>query len=305
MKKISLTVILILCSSLAHATSLIYGTTYAPTGQVTSTNLNGNFSNVKDVVNGGLDNGNADTTDGYRFYETKATLPSSGTQGRVIYLTADNTLNFDTGSSFLKSVAITSTSIGTIPYYNSGWTNLDPGTISYPLVSNGAGSLPSYKILPSAGGGTGADLSGSAQGVLPYFSATSVMSGLAAGTTGQVLKTQGASANPIWVNSLSSVLDYGTSASSSTSRQATTLKVAYGTGIAVAGGNSANITNLTFSSSSSYAVTCTASASFGTPPAGTDQNSGNLVCVPGSGTSFTIYNTDDQSKTVQWIAVGT
>lgn len=52
--------------------------------------------------------------------------------------------------------------------------------------------------LSVANGGTGADNSGALQGVIPYFSATGVISGLATGTSGQFLKTNGASANPSW-----------------------------------------------------------------------------------------------------------
>lgn len=50
-------------------------------------------------------------------------------------------------------------------------------------------------------GGTQADLSNSAQGAMPYFSATGVMSGLAPGTAGQVLQSGGAGANPSWTSS--------------------------------------------------------------------------------------------------------
>lgn len=49
-----------------------------------------------------------------------------------------------------------------------------------------------------ANGGTGADNSAVVQGVIPYFSATGVISGLATGISGQYLKTNGAGANPSW-----------------------------------------------------------------------------------------------------------
>lgn len=48
-------------------------------------------------------------------------------------------------------------------------------------------------------GGTGQDFSAIAQGAIPYFSATGTISTLTAGTSGQILKTQGASANPAWI----------------------------------------------------------------------------------------------------------
>ena len=57
---------------------------------------------------------------------------------------------------------------------------------------------PASLPLSVANGGTGSDNSAVVQGVIPYFSATGVISGLATGTSGQFLKTQGASANPTW-----------------------------------------------------------------------------------------------------------
>lgn len=305
MKKLILILplLLIMLVRSASAGTVTVPTTYAANGTVTSTNLNGNFTALANTINGGLDNNNVDTTSGYRLYKTVAALPSAGSQGSVYFLTADNTLNFDTGSAFLKSVAVTTTNTGTIPYYNAGWTNLDPGTSGFPIVSNGSGSIPSYKVLPAVGGGTGANLSAATIGSDTYFSATGVMSALAAGTTGQVKVSQGAGA-PVWANALSSVSDYGTSSSTSTARQATAIKMAYGNAISVGGAGSQAITNLPFTSSSSYTVTCSAKTTFGTPPAGTDQSAGNIACNMDSGAQFTIYNTDDQTKTVNWVAIG-
>ena len=47
-------------------------------------------------------------------------------------------------------------------------------------------------------GGIGGDFSSQAQGGTLHFSATGVISALGPGTSGQFLKTQGASANPVW-----------------------------------------------------------------------------------------------------------
>ncbi|HEY9657919.1 MAG TPA: hypothetical protein V6C65_05600, partial [Allocoleopsis sp.] len=49
-------------------------------------------------------------------------------------------------------------------------------------------------------GGTGQDFSSVAQGAIPFFSATGVMSNLAAGIPGQCLVTAGSGSNPIWTD---------------------------------------------------------------------------------------------------------
>lgn len=100
MKKILF--ILLLLATNANATDVTIPTTYATNGSVTSVNLNGNFQALAQKINGGLDNDNADTTNGYRFFETKATLPAAGSQGRTVFLTSDNSLNLDTGSAWVK-----------------------------------------------------------------------------------------------------------------------------------------------------------------------------------------------------------
>lgn len=224
-----------------NASPIVYGTTYALNGTVTSTNLNGNFNNVAVVVNGGLDNTNANTTSGYRFYQTVATLPSAGNQGAVYFLTSDDTLNFDTGSAFTKSVALTSPTNGGMLYYNSGWLNLPVGSNGQYLTLSGG--------LPIWGANVATDLSISGQtaGDIIYFNGVNWVRLAKSGTSGQVLQTGTA---PSYVNALSSVLDYGTSASASTSRQATAWKLASGQ-VTLSGGN-ATISNLTFSSGTSY-----------------------------------------------------
>ena len=110
-------------TTISEASIITYGTTYATNGTVTAANLNGNFTNVSQVVNGGLDNTNANTTQGYRFYQTVAVLPAAGNQGSVYFLTSDNSLNFDTGSAFIKSIAVTGTPLtNQVPLYNgSAW----------------------------------------------------------------------------------------------------------------------------------------------------------------------------------------
>lgn len=143
MKKIFVLLLLLSMSSMAYAGRIIYGTTYAPNGVVTNINLNGNFNNVSNVVNGGLDNTNADTTNGYRFFQTVSVLPAAGSQGAVYFLTSDNSLNFDTGGGFVKSVAILSPVQGDVIYYGaSGWNALTPGTSGQVFVTQGPAANP-------------------------------------------------------------------------------------------------------------------------------------------------------------------
>lgn len=132
------------------------------------------------------------------------------------------------------------------------------------------------------------------QGDIIYDNGTSFVR-LTPGTSGKVLQTQGASANPQWTNSLASVSDYGTSASTSTARQGTAIKVAYGESITIGGSGSQAITNLPFTSSSSYS--CTGMTSV---------NGGNSVIhmVSDSSSQMTIYNGDVSSRVFNWICIG-
>ena len=132
------------------------------------------------------------------------------------------------------------------------------------------------------------------QGDIFYDNATSIVR-LTPGTSGQVLKTSGASANPSWVNALSSVSDYGTSASSSTARQSTDVKVAFGE-LSVSGSSNASLSNLPFTSSTSFTIVC----SF----ANTTTAIEACVAKPSSGSAATLYNNDDQVQTLNWIAIG-
>lgn len=294
MKKII--IILLFIPNLAFANQIIYPVVYGPTSQVTNVTLNGNNTAISNVVNGGLDNTNANTTSGYRFYQTVSVLPTAGNQGAVYFLTSDDSLNFDTGAVFTKSVSIQSPSNGGIPYYNSGWNGLSIGASGLPIVSNG--TLPIYGIVGAIGGGTGANLSTSTQGSVPYFSSLGVMSSLNPGVSGQVLQSQGASANPIWT-SLPTVLAYGGSTSSSSAQSASNLKIAYGINVSVGGGSSVSITNLPFTNSSSY--TCLADETSG---GGSDENRGATGCTQSSGSAMSLYNTDNSTHVVNWYAIG-
>jgi len=68
----------------------------------------------------------------------------------------------------------------------------------YVLSSGGTETVLTPPALPLAvaNGGTGQDFSAEVQGTVPFFNGTGTMDGLAPGTAGQVLKSNGASANP-------------------------------------------------------------------------------------------------------------
>lgn len=151
-------IFLLMVPSICNATQIVYPVTYGPNSQVTNLTLNGNNSAISNVVNGNLDNSNANTTSGYRFFQTVAVLPSAGNQGTVYFLTSDNSLNFDTGSVFNKSVSINSPVNGDMLYYNSGWNRLAIGTSGLPIVSNG--SIPTYASISMVNSVSGSSLSG-------------------------------------------------------------------------------------------------------------------------------------------------
>jgi hypothetical protein len=76
---------------------------YSEGSQVTDVNLEGKLDAIRTVVNSGIDSTNIAT--GYKLLEVSGTLPSAGTQGRGVYLTSNDTFNFDTGSAFVPLVS--------------------------------------------------------------------------------------------------------------------------------------------------------------------------------------------------------
>lgn len=144
----------LLSCNLSFANQINYPTIWAVNDTVTNVKLNNNNNAVSAVVNGNIDNSN--TAPGYSLYQTVSALPAAGTQGRVDFLTSDNSLNLDNGSSWLKTVTpIGAFTTGNIPVYNGGWNQLTPGALGLALVSNGVSSLPSYQQVPLSTGVTG------------------------------------------------------------------------------------------------------------------------------------------------------
>lgn len=97
---------------------------------------------------------------------------------------------------------------------------------------------------------------------------------------------------------ISSILDYGSSASASTARTQNNLKIAYGY-VTVNQSSSQAITNLPFTSSTSYIVIVTGNTT------STDFDTGPGV-VRNSGAQFTLYNTDGNAGNIvlSWFAIG-
>lgn len=92
-----------------------------------------------------------------------------------------------------------------------------------------------------------------------------------------------------------SILDYGTSASASTSRAITVIKIAFGS-LTISGNSNTAITNLPFTSSSSYIVLTT----FGTATDATEA----CVAVRNTASQVTLYNNDNLSQACMWYAIG-
>ncbi len=185
MRKLILSLFLVMFCNYASADQITYPTIWGTNDVVTAVKLNNNNNAVSSVVNGNLDNGNMKS--GYSLFQTVSSLPSAGSQGRVDFLTSDNSLNLDTGAAWIKTITPSgSLSVGQIPLYNASWGLLNPGAQYLPLVSNGASSLPSYQILPIAGGGTGSSTAaGSINALLPSQT----------GNSGKFLTTDGSVAS--------------------------------------------------------------------------------------------------------------
>jgi hypothetical protein len=109
----------------------------------------------------------------------------------VMLLPKDNN-NADAQSTTDTSVLTNMESPNTLPLLNNMLRQQSQATQTLQGYFNSNG------LLSVSAGGTGVNLGSCAQGSVSYFSATGVMACLAPGTSGQVLQTQGASANPQW-----------------------------------------------------------------------------------------------------------
>jgi hypothetical protein len=146
------------------------------------------------------------------------------------------------------------------------------------------------------------------------YSATGTQGDLIIGTTGGTIKVLNASADntiltshsntgdPTWeaaatlLATLVGIEDYGTSASSSTTKNLGDLKIAFGTVTVASGGTGQAVTNLDFASDSSYVVVGIQDVSGG--------SAATANAVRNSGSQFTMYHTGAGSRDIMWIAIG-
>jgi len=134
MRKIIVFCLILLIVGNSYAGTISRHTTYATGSEVNATNLNGNFNNIINECNGGLDNNNADTANGFRFYEVLGANPSAGTEGRMVYNTANDNLVIDNGSAFST---VTSLDLATA----NSWSIGDNSSGDITLTFNGDGDV--------------------------------------------------------------------------------------------------------------------------------------------------------------------
>ena len=191
-------------------------------------------------------------------------------------------------------VTIASPAQGEIIYYNgTSWVVLGVGTDGQILETQGASKNPNWIDVAIP---TDLAITSQAAGDIIYFDGTNWIR-LAKGTAGQVIAINSGATAPEWVADplIDSIKDYGTSASVSTSKNQAVLKICYGT--LTVSGTSAALSNLPFTSATSYVIT----ASFGTANSPTEA----ITAVNSSGSASTIYSTDNLSQAIHWIAIGT
>lgn len=171
---------------------------YSSGDTVTDVNLDGNFNNIVNELNGGLTNDNADTANGFRFIQILGTLPAAGNQGRVVFQQSDNSLYFDTGSAWRQVVTPSGSAVqGDIVYFGgTTWDLLAKNATSTRYLSNTGGSNnPAWAQVNLANGIT---IASQATGDILYASSSSAWTRLGVGSNGQVLKL--ASGLPSWAS---------------------------------------------------------------------------------------------------------
>jgi len=145
------------------------------------------------------------TTDDVDFVRGSATVTIAAEESALVW--TDGTTNglvaiiggsAGSGGSIQTLLDGISTTQGVLLYYNgTDWVALSPGTSGHILQTGGAGANPSWVAPPSSNIQTLLDGISTTQGTILYYNGTDWVA-LAPGTSGHVLKTQGAGANPQW-----------------------------------------------------------------------------------------------------------
>ncbi len=123
---------------------------------------------------------------------------SSGQSGGPVWMTGDSSANVTIGGDL--TVSGDDITMGT---NTSGAALIADGTNFNPVVISGdisIGTDGAASIAANSVDGTHIALGSDAQGDIVYYNGTNYAR-LAAGTSGQFLKTQGSSANPTWADS--------------------------------------------------------------------------------------------------------
>lgn len=146
-----LALIIILLLSTPTSAGLISISDYNTGDTLTAINLNLWQNTVENVINGGIDNDNVNTTGGYRLLEILGTLPAATTQGRVVYHTTDNILYFDTGTAMVASPSYSGTAAqGDTLYYDGtgNWDLFNKDTTATRYLSNrGTSNNPKWDVI--------------------------------------------------------------------------------------------------------------------------------------------------------------
>jgi hypothetical protein len=174
----------------------------------------------------------------------------------------DSGASFSAGTTYYVYAATSSSTASSSTYYISASSSAPTGPTYYAqlgsFTTDGSANIVSNKVYSSAYGPINADASGQPE--------------------------------------IQAIYDYSTSSSSSTFRTGG-LKIAYGS-VSVSNNSSQSITNLPFTSSTTYSMT----VSYSTSSSSITQNPGVVIS---SGSSATIYNSDGSTRSINWIAIGT
>ena len=172
----------IINSSLTSVGALSKGSIVSGFGPITTNNtITGTVINATTSINTGGGNGTV-------------RIDASGNLININNITASGTI---TGGNIIDNGTLQVAGAVTLSNLTTGIVHSNGGLLSSSPVKLDSADVSG--ILPSANGGTGADLSAAAAGSVPYFSATGVMSAVPPGSAGLCFTSNG-STSPTWAN---------------------------------------------------------------------------------------------------------